>query len=239
MDSCNLKITDDRGLDKNDEELVENDYDSDITNSLNIEGQITSNISASLEDLKGEYDQCDISVNNACDKLNHSLSNSQPSGLLLYEQGKSLLLPQPLRKSDSDLYHVNSKLDGELQVEKENYEKERPPADENGYENNPTEVMSYEHNKKTELTNSSKLENVKNEDPSNNNAELSAKALSSDTQLDDKIMTQVKMLQVSFNVKTTRKRFKRESKSGQSKSRAKYLNIEEFFCFYLTSSLFF
>ena len=115
MDSTKLKLTEHRRIERHkDKERKE-----ELKDVLHFDSQPTTTISASLEDLKGEYEDCDITENDVySDDVKQYLSSSQPARLNKFES-ECILLPKPLRKSDSVLCapynkHVNREFERQM-----------------------------------------------------------------------------------------------------------------------------
>ncbi|CAB4011821.1 tyrosine phosphatase domain-containing 1-like [Paramuricea clavata] len=94
LDANKLRLTNNRLIGKPDDEIDSTDGDDELESSVNNSNEKTCDISASLEDLKGEFDTKNISSNEDCDGINEELSNSQSSGCMSQSSR---------RKSESDL----------------------------------------------------------------------------------------------------------------------------------------
>ena len=97
VDTDKLRLTNNRLVGKRDDEIDSTDGEDEleIESSLNNSDESTCDISASLEDLKGELDPENISSNDECDSSD--LSNSESSGCMSFQTDSSR------RKSDSVL----------------------------------------------------------------------------------------------------------------------------------------
>ena len=102
LDATKLKLTDKRLVGKPDDELDSTDGEDELENSVNNSNENTNDISASLEDLKGEFDTKDISSNEDCEGFSQGLSNSQTSESVSFENDAPLK-ESSRQKSDSDL----------------------------------------------------------------------------------------------------------------------------------------
>lgn len=94
LDANKLRLTNNRLIAKPDDEIDSTDGDDELESSVDNCNEKTCDISASLEDLKGEFDTKNISSNEDCDGINEQLSNSQSSGCMSQSSR---------RKSESDL----------------------------------------------------------------------------------------------------------------------------------------
>lgn len=97
VDTDKLRLTNNRLVGKPDDEIDSTDGEDEleIESSLKNSSESTCDISASLEDLKGELDPENISSNDECDSSD--LSNSESSGCMSFQTESSR------RKSDSVL----------------------------------------------------------------------------------------------------------------------------------------
>lgn len=197
-----LKLTDNRVADKTFDGAKTKDFECDVKNELGIEDELTSNISASLEDLKGECDGCDIPVNNIHGELHRRLPSSQTSNFTSYQK-EAFLEPLSRRNSDSVLCKVHKKLGKcELQLEQEGCGTVGMSETKTNCEtNDDLETAISTQNKKIDMQHFSHELNEANPVDSletYTKVELAAMAFASDSEMDDEIMAKVHMLQVSF-----------------------------------------
>lgn len=116
VDASNLRLTNIRFLGKPDDEVDVTDGVDELESAINGGNEKTCDISASLEDLKGEIDSENISCNDNCDGLNKEVSNSEPSGFVSFEN-EAQVAEWSRRKPDSVLstgHELNTKKTLEL-----------------------------------------------------------------------------------------------------------------------------
>ena len=116
LDANKLRLTNNRIIGNPDDEIDSTDGEDELETSENNSNENTCDISASAEDLKGEFDSETVCSNNECDSFNQELSNSQPSG---YLENDACLATSVRGTSDSALC-VRHKYNKENDTEKNN-----------------------------------------------------------------------------------------------------------------------
>ena len=117
MDASKLRLTSNRLIGKQDDEIDSTDGEDEAERSENNSNESSCSISASLEDLKGEFDTESAPLNEELDGFCQELLNSQPSGCQ-NEAHVSETLPQdsslssdqkPSKKSELESVKKNDK----------------------------------------------------------------------------------------------------------------------------------
>ncbi|XP_028405714.1 protein tyrosine phosphatase domain-containing protein 1-like [Dendronephthya gigantea] len=144
LDASKLRLTNDRLTGKFDDEIDSTDGEDEAERSENNSNESSCNISASVEDLKGEFDTENEPLNEKCDGFSHELSNSQPSG---YHNEAHLSDALPQYSSLCEAHKLNTR--GELESGRENDKQKK--EEKNGEICNQTEGSNESHKKQRGL----------------------------------------------------------------------------------------
>ncbi len=188
LDPSKLRLTNNRLIGKPDDEIDSTDGDDELESSVNNSNENINDISASLEDLKGEFDTKDISSNEDCDGLNQVLSNSQPSECASFGH-EAYLTESSGRESDSDfcVQHAKTKAENQLELLREDVKSNR-------------EELNNEISKVTEHLNGNNLHEKQGNSLNILNQQITADdiaaAVCGNNQADDDLIDKVESLQV-------------------------------------------